>query len=108
MWEALKDRPSGLSAIYDRMLLQIPTKQRELSHAFFRWVTIPVRPLQLQEPAVAADVQAFAPVITSEQASRDAVTLCGPFLKVQEQEVSLVHRRHETTCCAKSAAATQC
>jgi hypothetical protein len=50
------------------------------------------RPLQLQELAAAVEIQSTLPLITAEQAARDAVALCGPLLKVQEQEVSLVHQ----------------
>ncbi|KAF2006539.1 hypothetical protein P154DRAFT_415515, partial [Amniculicola lignicola CBS 123094] len=91
IWEALEDLPSGLPAIYGRMLLRIPAKQREMSRAILRWVTLAVRPLQLQELAAATGVRPSSPM-TREQASRDAVALCGPLLKIQEQEVSLVHQ----------------
>jgi hypothetical protein len=57
-----------------------------------RWVTIAARPLQLQELAAATDIRPSSPQMTIEQAMRDAIGLCGPLLKVQEQEVSLVHQ----------------
>jgi hypothetical protein len=91
IWEALEDLPSGLPAIYSRMLLRIPAERREVSQAILRWVTMAARPLQLQELAAATDVRPSFSRLTIDQASRDAVTLCGPLLKVQEQEVSLVH-----------------
>ncbi|USP81074.1 hypothetical protein yc1106_08348 [Curvularia clavata] len=90
--EALKELPSGLPAIYSRMLLQIPARQRELSQAILRWVTMAARPLQLRELAAAVGVQATSPQITVDQAVRDAIALCGPLLKVQEKEVSLIHQ----------------
>ena len=43
IWEALGDLPSGLPAIYGRMLRRIPAKQREVSGAILRWVTLNVR-----------------------------------------------------------------
>jgi ankyrin repeat protein len=92
IWEALEELPSGLPAIYSRMLLRIPAKQREVSCAILRWVTLAVRPLQLQELAAATGVRPFSPHVTIEQAIRDAIALCGPLLKVQKQEVSLVHQ----------------
>jgi ankyrin repeat protein len=91
IWEALEDLPSSLPAIYSRMLLRIPARQKDVSRAILRWVTLAVRPLQLQELAAAVGIQA-TPQMTVEQAARDAVTLCGPLLKVQEREVSLVHQ----------------
>jgi hypothetical protein len=92
IWEALKDLPSGLPAIYSRMLRQIPAKQREVSRAILCWVTMAALPLQLQELAAAAGILATSPRTTLEQATRDAITRCGPLLKVQGQEVSLVHQ----------------
>jgi hypothetical protein len=55
-------------------------------------VTMAARPLQLQELAAAVGVIVTSSKITVEQATRDAITHCGPLLKVQEQEVSLVHQ----------------
>ena len=92
IWEALEDLPSGLPAIYSRMLLRIPARQREVSRAILCWVAMAARPLQLRELAAAAGVQATPPRTAVEQAARDAVALCGPLLKVQEREVSLVHQ----------------
>jgi hypothetical protein len=92
IWEAIEDLPSGLPAIYSRMLLRIPARQREVSRAILRWVTTAARPLQLRELAAAVGIQVTSPRMTVEQAARDAVALCGPLLKVQEQEVSLIHQ----------------
>jgi hypothetical protein len=92
IWEALDDLPSGLPAIYRRMLLCIPAKRREVSRAILRWVTIAARPLQLQELAAATDIRPASSRLTTDQATRDAIALCGPLLEVQEQEVSLVHQ----------------
>jgi hypothetical protein len=92
IWEALEELPSGLPAIYSRMLQRIQAKQREVSRAILRWVTMAARPLQLQELATAVGVIVTSSKITVEQATRDAITHCGPLLKVQEQEVSLVHQ----------------
>jgi hypothetical protein len=92
LWEALDDLPSGLPAIYSRMLLHIPAERREVSRAILRWVTMAARPLQLQELAAATDVGPSSSRLTVDQATRDAVALCGPLLKVQEREVSLVHQ----------------
>ena len=91
IWEALEDLPSGLPAIYSRMLLRIPAERREVSRAVLRWVTMAARPLQLRELAAAVGVQT-TPRMTVEQVAHDAVALCGPLLKVHEQEVSLVHQ----------------
>jgi ankyrin repeat protein len=91
IWQALESVPMGLPAVYSRMLLRIPSRQREVSRAILRWVTMAVRPLQLRELAAAVGVQAI-PRITMEHAARDAVALCGPLLRLQKQEVTLVHQ----------------
>jgi ankyrin repeat protein len=89
--EALDVLPSGLSAIYSRILLQIPAERREISSQILRWVCMALRPLQLKELGAAICIQA-SPLITIEQAVRDQIALCGPFLKVQEQEVTVIHQ----------------
>jgi ankyrin repeat protein len=90
--EALYSFPRGLPAVYSRMLLQIPSQHRRISSTILRWVTMAFRPLLLQELAAAVGVQSSSPPMTLERAIRDEIALCGPFLKVQEQEVSLVHQ----------------
>lgn len=91
VWETLENLPSGLPAIYSRMLLRIPANRREISRAILRWVTLAVRPLRLPELAAAIGTRSSS-LVTIEQATHDAITHCGPLLKVQEQEVSLVHQ----------------
>jgi ankyrin repeat protein len=92
IWEALEELPSGLPAIYGRMLLRISPKQREMSLAILRWTTLAARPLQLQELAAAVGLLTSSSPVTIGQAIRDAIALCGPLLRVQGQEVSLVHQ----------------
>ncbi|KAJ6199864.1 hypothetical protein J3E72DRAFT_172055, partial [Bipolaris maydis] len=89
--ETLEDLPSGLPAIYSRMLLRIPGKHIKLSRAILQWVTMADRPLQLKELAAAVGIQANSQM-TVEHVARDAVDLCGPLLKTQEQIISLVHQ----------------
>ena len=89
--ETIHSLPKGLPAIYSRMLLQIKSSQRRTSSVILRWVTMAIRPLRLRELAAAIGIQSSI-LITTEQAVRDQVVLCGLFLKVQEQEVYLVHQ----------------
>lgn len=90
--EALEELPSGLPAVYGRMMLQIPARHRDMSRAILSWVTLAVRPLQLGELAAAVGLLAPSSLVTLEQATRDAITHCGPLLEIQEQGVSLVHQ----------------
>lgn len=89
---ALDNMPSGLPAIYSRMLLQIPAERRHTTFMILRCVTMALRPLLLEELATAVGVQPSSPLISVERAVRDQIALCGPFLKVQERTVSLVHQ----------------
>ncbi|GAM44151.1 NACHT and Ankyrin domain protein [Talaromyces pinophilus] len=89
--ETLENLPSGLPALYSRMLLQIESKHRPISSVILRWVTMAARPLTLQELTAAVGIQSST-LITAQQAIRDRITLCGLFLKMQGQEVVLVHQ----------------
>lgn len=65
---------------------------RQTSLAILRWVTMAFKPLRLEELAVAVNVQPASPLITLEQAISDEIALCAPFVKIQKQEVTLVHQ----------------
>lgn len=90
--ETLKHLPSGLPAIYSRMLLQIESGHRRTSSIILRWVTMAFRPLTLQELGAAIGTRSPYDLITIEQAIRDEIALCGPLIKIQEQGVGLVHQ----------------
>jgi ankyrin repeat protein len=109
--ETLKSLPSGLSAIYGRMLLSIPPDQRDYARTLLKWVALAARPLKLPELAAAILLPKSLPQIEVEQATRDLVILCGPLLRtekpreeprkygypedakiVQSQQVSLIHQ----------------
>jgi ankyrin repeat protein len=89
--EALSAIPKGLDAIYDRMLLQIESDRRPTAIRILQWVTMAFRPLDLEELAVAINVQSSMS-ISQERAIRDYVTLCGSFIKLYENKVSFVHQ----------------
>ncbi|KAL9066016.1 MAG: hypothetical protein Q9157_007281 [Trypethelium eluteriae] len=88
--DALQELPKGLSAIYDRMLLQIESNERQASSRILQWVTMAVRPLTLLELVEATGVRS-PPQISSKQVLCDEIDLCRPLLKVQAEEVGLVH-----------------
>jgi hypothetical protein len=89
--EALDAMPAGLPAMYSRMLLQIPPSTRPTSVAVLRWVTMAYRPLTLRELAAAVGIQSL-PLLSVKQAITDQITLCGPFLMVDQDEVRLIHQ----------------
>lgn len=89
--ETIRALPRGLPATYSQMLLQIEPNYRKTTSLILRWVTMAVRPLSLGELAAAIGTQSSA-LISTEEAVRDQVTMCGALLRTQEQEVGLVHQ----------------
>jgi ankyrin repeat protein len=92
VFDALKTLPSGLPAIYSRMLHQIPAGHRKISSRILQWVTMALQPLTLLEIATAIGLETSSPLISLEHATKDEITLCGSFLKVQGPEVTLIHQ----------------
>jgi ankyrin repeat protein len=92
VFDALKTLPSGLPAIYSRMLHQIPARHRKISSKILQWVTMAFRPLTLLEIALAIGLKSPSSSISLEHAIMDEVILCGSFLKVHESEVTLIHQ----------------
>jgi ankyrin repeat protein len=92
VFDALKTLPSGLPAIYSRMLHQIPAKHRKTGSRILQWVTMAPRPLKLLEIATAIGLEPSSSSISLEHAMMDEITLCGSFLKVQDSEVTLIHQ----------------
>jgi ankyrin repeat protein len=92
VFDALKTLPSGLPAIYSRMLHQIPARHRKISSKILQWVTMAFRPLTLLEIALAIGLKSPSSSISLKHAIRDEVVLCGSFLKVQYSEVTLIHQ----------------
>jgi hypothetical protein len=90
--ETLNKIPQGLFAVYSRLLLQIPEERRETSRQILQWVSTALRPLSLAELASAVDVEATSGLMTIEQAIRDKIAFCGPFLKIEGEIVGLVHQ----------------
>lgn len=89
--ETLEAIPPGLPAIYSRILLKIEESRRAASIRILHWVTMAFHPLTLRELAVAIDVQPSVH-FSVEQAVRDHISFCGPFLKVHKNRVSLIHQ----------------
>ncbi|KAH8747739.1 ankyrin repeat-containing domain protein [Diaporthe sp. PMI_573] len=89
--KALDSLPRGLPAIYSRMLPQTESSERLIISEILRWVTMAVRPLTLQELMAAIPIPSTQS-ISSNQAIRDYITLCGPILKIHDQHVNLVHQ----------------
>jgi ankyrin repeat protein len=92
VFDALKTLPSGLPAIYSRMLHQIPPGHRKISSKILQWVTMAFRPLTLLEIAIAIGLKSLSSSISLKHAIMDEITLCSSFLKVHNSEVTLIHQ----------------
>jgi ankyrin repeat protein len=92
VFDALKNLPSGLPAIYSRMLHQIPAERRQTSSRILQWVTMAFRSLTLLEIAIAIGLKSPSSSISLEHAMMDEIILCGSFLEVQYSEVTLIHQ----------------
>ncbi|XP_014552761.1 hypothetical protein COCVIDRAFT_109531 [Bipolaris victoriae FI3] len=100
----LKSLPGDLSNIYDRMLLGIPSENRETSSLILQWVCLAQRPLKVAELAQAVGLKPAPQIICSKgieplprsvllrQTTMDEISLCGQMLKVEHEEVTLVHQ----------------
>ncbi|KAK7178253.1 cAMP-regulated phosphoprotein family protein [Paraphaeosphaeria sporulosa] len=83
IWEALEHLPSGPPAMYNHMLLRIPSERTATSCAILRCLNMLACPLQLQELAAAVGGYAPSPQMCSEQATCDAIAYCGPESETQ-------------------------
>jgi ankyrin repeat protein len=92
VFDALKTLPSGLPAIYNRMLHQIPARHRKISSKILQWVTMSLRPLTPLEIATAIGLKSASYSISLEHATMDEITLCGSFLRVQDSKITLIHQ----------------
>ncbi|KAH6960046.1 hypothetical protein BKA56DRAFT_600288 [Ilyonectria sp. MPI-CAGE-AT-0026] len=79
--EAIKSMPRGLDSIFERMLRRIRKNHRPLSETILTWVALALRPLTVQELAVA----------TGGSCTLDEILLCQPFVEIHQDVVTLVH-----------------
>ena len=92
--KALDLFPPGLDELYARILLQIDSGRREIAGRILRWVVMAVRPLRISELSIAIDttVRPPASAFSRDEMTRDQVSSCGYFLKIEEDEVGLIHQ----------------
>ena len=92
--KALDLFPPGLDELYARILLQIDSGRREIAARILRWVVMAVRPLRISELSVAIEttVRPSAVAFSRDERTRDQVSNCGYFLKIEEDEVGLIHQ----------------
>jgi len=90
MEDAIRELPTGLTALYDRMLLQIDPRYRPTCSKILRWVAFAARPLSTDELGAVINLVSPGPV-TVQQDISDQLTLCGSLIKITDNIVSLVH-----------------
>ncbi|EHK26937.1 uncharacterized protein TRIVIDRAFT_132867, partial [Trichoderma virens Gv29-8] len=83
--------PSGLPAMYGRMLKQIKSSQRRLLSSILICVTMALRPMKLEELKTAVSLLSDTS-ISSNHVMRDHIISCGPILQTYDGQVSLVHQ----------------
>lgn len=90
---ALEQFPSGLEALYARLLLQISRQRRETAAKILGWVVMAVSPLSLSELSAAIEPSLTTTAGMSRvEVMADQVTFCGHFLITKGDEVGLVHQ----------------
>ena len=92
--KALDLFPPGLDELYARILLQIDSDRREIAARILRWVIMAVRPLRISELSIAIEntVRPPAAAFSRDEMTRDQISNCGYFLKIEEDEVGLIHQ----------------
>jgi len=90
MEDTIQELPVGLTAMYDRMLLQIDSLYRDTCSKILHWVAFATRPLHIDE--VEAVLYPESPgLVSTQQNTLDHLTICGAFITISKDMVSLVH-----------------
>ncbi|PGH01146.1 hypothetical protein AJ79_08017 [Helicocarpus griseus UAMH5409] len=89
--QTLEILPKGLPGVYARILLQVDESQRQQCAHILLWVTIAARPLTKYELFDAIGRPAPS-MVNRDQAILDQLAICKPLIKVQDDEVVLIHQ----------------
>ena len=110
--DVLADLPSGLKPLYKRILLQITTnKHHRLSQAILDvlcTVAVAVRPLNLNELVVAADLPkgTHEESKAAESKAAEYVSQCASFLAIRDGIVHFVHQSAKDYLLSRDASST--
>lgn len=91
--EKLKEIPSGLGPLYDRMMKQIGTyseRNREYCQKILSTISLAFRPMNLQELMTTAGLPSQS--IPSSRSMKDMVDKCGSFLVIRNSVVQFIHQ----------------
>lgn len=86
--DILRSIPKGLGGIYQRLLEQVEDKEKLVP--ILQWIVLAVRPLTLDELAMAVDIKASGS-LTPVEMLKDRLVSCGLLVKIDGDVVNLVH-----------------
>jgi hypothetical protein len=89
--EAIDDLPAELPALYGRMLRRILSNKRDTITTILNWVVVAIRPLTLVELSAAVTWQ-IPENMERLQYTMDHISICEPFISVQNGVVLFVHQ----------------
>ncbi|CAM1509880.1 Fc.00g002150.m01.CDS01 [Cosmosporella sp. VM-42] len=84
--------PSGLDALYERMLQLIDPNQQKLVKEILRWCTFSLRPLTPNELVSALGIQPTKFLNDEADILQEKLKYCGHFLNSSPEGVTLVHQ----------------
>ncbi|CAG9984807.1 unnamed protein product [Clonostachys byssicola] len=82
---ALDQLPTGLYAVYDRILGQVDPEKAETISKLLAWVALAARPLAVSEICEALHIQS-TPFVERDGVCMDYITACGHLLQVTQLE----------------------
>ncbi|WYZ39544.1 hypothetical protein EsH8_III_001458 [Colletotrichum jinshuiense] len=91
--EVIGEVPTGLDALYDRMMRQIQQQERnkpELCQKLLSTIVTSFRPLLLEELAVLADLPTN--ITNNQKHIENLIISCGSFLTIQDTTVYIIHQ----------------
>jgi hypothetical protein len=80
---SLEKLPTGINAVYDRILAQIDIEQADTVSKMLGWITLAARPLAVSELCEALRIQSTSH-LTRERVCLDYILSCGNLLQVTE------------------------
>ncbi|RDW84050.1 uncharacterized protein DSM5745_04376 [Aspergillus mulundensis] len=87
---SLDTLPKGLPGIYNRVLLKINEKHRQVCGLILCWVALALRPLTIDELAGVIHTE-DSTLLDHDQSVLDQLALCRPLLRVQDRTISFIH-----------------
>ncbi|KAI7762686.1 hypothetical protein LZL87_013929 [Fusarium oxysporum] len=84
--ESLKILPSGLDAVYERILQNVDFRKREMIHKILYWILVATRPFTIPELCEAADIEPTG-FLTREEVCIELIKSCGHLLQITDKSM---------------------